>query len=208
MNLTHLVHSYGYWAVLLLVLAESLGVPLPGETALILAGAYAGQSHHLNPYGLFAVAAAGAVGGNLIGYSLGRIGGFRLARRWGSKIRLDERRMKIGRYVFDRQGGKVVLLGRFVFVLRTYAAFLAGTLQMRFWPFLAANIAGGLLWAAVYTTISYLAGSTIERLSLPVNIGLGVAAAAVVIVVLVLVRRQAEKLGDKAEEAYPEPLWS
>ena len=61
MNVDHLVSTLGYWAVFLLVAAESLGVPLPGETALVVAGAYAGQTHHLNPWIIFAVASAAAI---------------------------------------------------------------------------------------------------------------------------------------------------
>ncbi len=90
MNTTHIIHSYGYLAVFVFVAIESLGVPIPGETAVIAAGAYAGETHKLNPWLLFLVAAVAAIAGNIAGYSIGRKGGFPLALRYGNKIRLDQ----------------------------------------------------------------------------------------------------------------------
>ena len=104
MNLSHLIASYGYWVLFLLVAAESLGVPLPGETALIIAGTYAGHTHKLSPWVICAVASAAAIIGDNIGYWLGDQGGYRLARRYGPKVRLDERKLKTARYLFDRHG--------------------------------------------------------------------------------------------------------
>ena len=83
-------------------------MPLPGETALIIAGTYAGTTHHLNPWLIFAVASAAAIIGDNIGYWLGDKGGYRLARRYGPRIRLDERKLKTARYLFDRHGTPVV----------------------------------------------------------------------------------------------------
>jgi membrane protein DedA with SNARE-associated domain len=206
MNVNHLIASYGYLAVFALVGAESLGIPLPGETALIIAGAYAGHTHRLSPWLIFAVAAAAAIIGDNIGYWIGYKGGYRLARRYGQRIRLDERKLKIARYLFDTQGGKVVFFGRFVSVLRTYAAFLAGTSRMRWLRFLPANASGGILWAAIYTTASYLAGNALQRASGTVTWVLAGVAVVVIVAVLLLFRRQTAKLAAKAEEAYPGPL--
>jgi len=206
MNTTHLIHNYGYWAVFVFVAAESLGVPIPGETAVIAAGAYAGSTHKLNPWGIFAVAALAAILGNIVGYWIGAKGGFALARRYGNKVRLDERKLKVGRYVLDRQGAKVVFFGRFISILRTYVAFLAGTLHMKWLKFLAASIAGAIVWSGIYTVVSYKAANTIKRLSGVLDIALGLTAVAVVVIVLLLVRQQVSKLGDKAEAAYPGPL--
>jgi len=138
-NVSDLISSMGYWAVFLLVVAESLGIPLPGETALITAGVYAGHTHRLNPWLIFVVGAAAAIVGDNIGYWVGDKGGYPLARRYGRRVRLDERKLKIARYLFDRHGAKVVFFGRFVSILRTYAAFLAGTSKMRWRKFLPAN---------------------------------------------------------------------
>lgn len=201
-----LVTSAGYPAVFALVGAESLGIPLPGETALIIASIYAGDTHRLSPWLIFAVAAAGAVIGDNIGYWIGIKGGYRLARRYGPKVRFDESKLKLARYLFDRQGAKLVFFGRFVSVLRTYAAFLAGTTRMR-WPrFAVANAAGGILWAAIYTWLGYLAGHTLQRLSLTIDLVLGGIAVLVIVLLVLLLRRRMTELTRKAEDAYPCPL--
>ena len=205
-TITHLIHAWGYWAVFLLVAGESLGIPLPGETAVILAAVYAGHSHQLNPWAIFAIAAAAAIIGDNIGYWIGAKAGFPLVRRYGPKIGIDEHKMKIARYVFDRQGWKVVFFGRFVSILRTYAAFLAGVDKMP-WPrFLVANASGGILWAGIYTFVAYLVGNAMAHLSGLVNLIIGAVAVAAIIAVLLIVRHQIGRLSDRAEAAYPGPL--
>lgn len=206
MSLSHLIAAYGYGAVFALVTAESVGIPLPSETALILAAAYAGHTHHLSPWILFAVALAGAVTGDNIGYWAGRQGGYHLARKYGPKVRLDERKLKIVRYLFDRHGGKVVFFGRFISVLRTYAAFLAGASRMR-WPrFLPANVTGAITWAGACTLAGYLAGGTLLGLSTTIDLITGGAAVLTIAAGLLLLRRQASALARRAEAAYPGPL--
>lgn len=206
MNVHHLLSQYGYAAVFVLVGLESLGIPLPGETILITAGIYAGTTHRLSIWGIFAVAAAGAIIGDNIGFWIGDKGGYRLLRKYGHYVRADEAKIKVGRYVFDRHGPKVVFFGRFVSVLRTYAAFLAGTLKMEWRRFLPYNAFGGVVWAAIYSFASYAAGNSINKASRPIDIGVGIAAALVVITAIVLVRRQANRLTAQAEAAYPGPL--
>ena len=206
MNISHLIETYGYLALFVIVAAESLGIPVPGETALITASIYAGHTHRLNPWLIFLVACAAAIIGDNIGYWIGDKGGYRLARRYGAKVRLDERKLKIARYLFDRHGRKVVFFGRFVSILRTYAAFLAGTSKMAWRRFLPANAAGGILWAGIYTAAAYLAGHALQRASGAINlIAAAVAVVAIVVTVLVL-RRQTGKLAARAEAAYPGPL--
>ena len=205
-TISPLIHTLGYWAVFLLVAGESLGVPLPGETALILAAVYAGNSHRLNPWAIFAVAAAAAIIGDNIGFWIGAKAGFPLVRRYGHKVRVDEHKLKIARYVFERHGSAVVFFGRFVSILRTYAAFLAGVDKMH-WPrFLVANAAGGILWAAVYTFAAYFLGRVMEHLSGVVNLIIGGVAAAAIIAALLLVRHHLGRLSAQAEAAYPGPL--
>jgi membrane protein DedA with SNARE-associated domain len=205
-SISSLIGSYGYLAVFVLVGAESLGIPLPGETALITAAIYAGHTHRLNPWLIFLVAAAAAIIGDNIGYWIGDKGGYPLARRYGPKVRLDERKLKTARYLFDLHGVKVVFFGRFVSVLRTYAAFLAGTSKMRWRRFLPANAAGGIVWAAIWTFAAYLAGNALKRASGIINlVFIGAAVIAIVIAILV-VRRQTSKFADRAEQAYPGPL--
>ena len=206
MNVDHLIMTFGYLAVFMMVGLESVGIPLPGETVLVAASIYAATTGNLNIWIIFIVAASAAILGDNVGYWIGNKGGYKLARKYGHKIHLDERKLKVGRYVFDRQGGKVVFFGRFVAVLRTFAAFLAGTVRM-YWPkFLLYNALGGVVWAAIYSFGFYAAGNTLKRLSGPFNyVAIGLAAVAVVVVFLV-VRRQTDLLADKAEAAYPGPL--
>src|SRR5260221_11048171 len=138
MSISQLIASLGYLAVFVLVGAESLGVPLPGEHALITAAVYAGHTHRLSPWLIFAVASAGAIVGDNIGYWIGNKGGYRAllaierrgvpiwAGRWRRVHPVNERNLKVARYLFDRHGAKGFFIGRVVSLLRTYAAFLAG----------------------------------------------------------------------------------
>ncbi|MGH9083406.1 MAG: DedA family protein [Acidimicrobiales bacterium] len=215
MNIDHLVATYGYLAVFSLVGVESLGVPLPGETALIAAATYAGahggsagHGHaHLSVWLIFVVGAAAAIIGDTIGYWIGDKGGFRLLRRYGRYVRLDEPKVKVARYLFARHGGKVVFFGRFVSVLRTYAAFLAGTTRMRYRRFLLFNASGGLVWAAVYTFAAYYAGTGLNRVSSAATIAFGAAAALVVVTGILLIRRRFAALEAAAEAAFPGSLY-
>lgn len=206
MTVHHIISTYGYLAVFLIVGLESVGIPLPGETVLIAAATYAATTGHLDIWLVFLAATAGAILGDNLGYWIGYRGGYKLARKYGHKIRLDERKLKVGRYIFDRHGGKVVFFGRFVSVLRTFAAFLAGTVHMS-WPrFLAYNASGGIVWAAIFSFGFYIAGNTLEKLSGTVNVVLIGLAVLVVVAVFLIVRRQTNLLADKAEAAYPGPL--
>lgn len=206
MSTNHLVSNYGYWAVFTLVALESIGIPLPGETILIVASTLAGKYHHLNVWGIFAAASAGAIIGDNIGFWVGDKGGFRLLCRYGKYIRLDEGKLKVGRYIFDRHGGKVVFFGRFVSILRTYAAFLAGTNKMRWRAFLIFNAAGGIVWAGVYSFAAYYAGDSLRHSSGKIDIVIAVIAAVVIIGMFFFVRHQGGKLQERAEAAYPGPL--
>jgi membrane protein DedA with SNARE-associated domain len=205
-TLNHLLSQYGYAAVFLFVMVESLGVPFPGETMLITAALYAGATHNLEIGLVWAVAAAGAIVGDNIGYSVGRFGGYRLLRRYGSKIRLDEAKLKVGKLVFDRHGGKVVFFGRFVSILRTYAAFFAGANRMVYWHFLVANAAGGIVWSGIYALGFYFAGSVLSRIRGPFDIAIGAGAVVIVVAFVVWLRRNEKRLEAQAELAYPGPL--
>lgn len=202
-DLNHLLAQYGYWAVLVFVAIESLGIPFPGETMLLAAAIYAGSTHQLNIVLVVAAAAAGAIIGDNIGYSIGREGGYRLLRRFGRYIHVRERELKLGQYLFMQHGGKVVFFGRFVSILRTYAAFLAGVNRMRYPGFVLANAAGGILWACIYGFGGYILGKNVARFDGPVGIGLGVVAVIVVLAFLVFLRRNFSRLADEAEKALP-----
>ena len=193
------LESYGYLVVFLLVMIESIGVPVPGETALIGAALYAGSTHKLEIEFVIAAAVAGAIIGDNIGFSIGRYGGARVLLRYGHRIGLHENRLKIGVWLFRRHGGKVVFWGRFVSVLRTWAAFLAGTNKMA-WPrFLVFNAAGAIVWATLFGVTYYVFGSAVQRLSTTIDIAFGVIGAALVIAFIVWTKRKEDDLLARAE---------
>jgi len=205
-SIDSIIKSYGYGAVFVLVALESLGVPLPGETTLIGAASYAGATHRLSVWAIFLVAATAAIIGDSTGYLIGDKGGYRLLYRYGHYIRVEEADIKVARYLFDRHGGAVVFFGRFVIVLRSYAAFLAGTTRMRYRRFLAFNTSGGTLWAALYAFVAYYAAGFLASASKAIEIAFGVAAVVLVVAVVLFVRYRLRALRDKATDAYPGPL--
>ena len=205
-GLQGLLDSWGYLAVLFFVGIESIGVPFPGETMLITAGIYAGLSHHLDITLVIVAASAVAIVGDNIGFAIGWFGGYRLLRRYGKYVRLDDAKLKVGRYIFMRQGGKVVFFGRFVSILRTYAAFLAGTNHMSWRRFLVFNALGGIVWATLYGTASYVLGHQVEKLHGPATIAFGVLGGLAAIAGFLFIRSHEKRLEAKAEEALPGPL--
>jgi membrane protein DedA with SNARE-associated domain len=204
--MTDLIAQYGYLAVFAIIGLESFGVPLPGETTLIAAAIYAGATHRLSIVGIILAAIAGAILGDNLGYLIGHQGGYRLLVRYGRYIRFNESRIKLARYLFRRFGGQVVFFGRFVAVLRAYAAFLAGTSRMRWRTFLLFNAAGGVVWASVYGTAAYFLGASIQRISGPLGIGFAIAGAAAIVAGAIFVRMEEGRLTIEAEKALPGPL--
>ena len=191
--MTHLIVTYGYFAVAFLVAVESFGVPLPGETIVVAAALYAGHTHRLSVWAIFAVAAVAAIVGDNIGYLLGRTGGERLIRRYGRYVRLDEAKLQVVRNLFDRHGAKVVFFGRFISILRTYAAFFAGTTRMPWRRFLIFNAAGGILWATLYTFASYGLGDTFRSIETELTVAFSAAAVMTIAAVIVVLRRRNKK---------------
>src|SRR6266702_3123079 len=143
-ELQQLVSAHGYWAVALIVGLESMGLPLPGETILVLAAIYAATEPSFNVWGVIAVAAFGAIVGDNAGYWLGLRYGYALLLRYGEHIGMFEARIKLGQYLYLKHGAKVVFLGRFVALLRILAAFLSGVNRMPWRAFLIANASGGM----------------------------------------------------------------
>ena len=205
-NLANFLSIYGYWAVLVFVAIESSGIPFPGETTLIFASIYAGTTHRLSIVLVIAAAAAGAIIGDNLGFWVGREGGYRLLRRYGRYIRLDERRLKLGQYLFRKHGSKVVFFGRFVAVLRAWAAFLAGTNRMPWPDFLLFNALGGITWATLYGLGGYFLGNNINRFTGPVGYALLALGVLSIIASFFIVRRNEERLEKEAEQAMPGPL--
>ena len=197
--------TYGYLAIFVIVGLESAGVPMPGETVLVAAAILAGQGR-LNIFGVVGAAAAGAILGDNCGYWVGREFGFPIAYRWGRYVHLDERRLKLGQYLFLRHGGKIVFFGRFVAMLRAFAAFLAGVNHFNWERFFFYNAAGGIVWASIFGAGGYWLGRAFESYAKPV----GIAALAVAVVAFVLgarfVRYHEQQLEEEAERAFPGPL--
>lgn len=203
---TDLLDAYGYAALAVGVAIESAGIPFPGETFLVVAGTYAGRTRHLELGWIIAAAASGAILGDNVGFMVGRRGGFALARRYGARIGLDERRLKLGVWLFRRYGALVVFLGRFVSVLRAWAAFLAGTNRMPWSRFLLANTTGGIVWASLVAGLAYTFGDAVARVAGAVGwTALAVAVLAVLAGVRFL-KRHERRLLDEAERAIPGPL--
>ncbi len=190
---TQLVATYGYVVVLLVVSAESAGLPVPGETSLLVAAAFAATGKLWLP-GVIIAAALGAILGDTAGYWVGRTSGLRLVRRHGHLLRFDERKLAQAEAFFARHGEKTVFLGRFVPVGRIFSALLAGVSQMRYSRFLLWNAAGGIVWATLMGTLGYLFGRQlplVERLVGQFGFGLLFALIALVGARIVWGRRKA-----------------
>ena len=201
-----LIQAYGLWVLFIVVMLESMGVPMPGETALVTTALYAGSTHQIDIISVVLVAATGAIIGDNIGYLIGRSIQLRLLVRYGRYIRLDQPRLKVGQYLFRRHGGKIVFFGRFVAFLRTFAAVLAGANRMP-WPhFLLMNALGGLCWASLFGGGAYLFGEQITRVAGPVSFLLLVVAIGLVAAGIVFFRRHERELEQRAEAALPGPL--
>jgi len=155
--MTGLVHHYGLVALFLIVMFESGGVPLPGETALVAAAIFASNGH-LNIAEVIAVAAAAAIIGDNIGYWIGRTGGRKVLERWGPLKRWSDRVLPWAEGFFERHGAKTIFIGRFFSVLRVTAAWLAGISRMPWWKFLVWNAAGGICWALLVGLVAFYAG--------------------------------------------------
>ena len=177
-----LVHHYGLVALFLIVMLESGGVPLPGETALVAAAIFASQGK-LNIVEVVAVAAAAAIIGDNLGYWAGRTGGRKLLERIAVLERWSSRTLPWSERFFQRHGGKTIFLARFFSVLRVTAAWIAGISRMHWWTFFLWNAAGGIVWAALVGLVAYYVGhaaaDAISRYGLWAGAGL-VAALAIV----------------------------
>jgi membrane protein DedA with SNARE-associated domain len=169
-HLRLLIAVYGYWVVAGTVGLEGMGLPLPGETALVLAAIYAGMTDELSIFYVVLAAIVGAIVGDNLGYWIGRGLGRRILRRYRRYLLLTESRLQLGQYLFVRHGGKVVFFARFFAVLRTLGAFLAGVNHMR-WPrFVVFNGLGATAWATTFGLGAYILGDRIQNVLGPLGI--------------------------------------
>lgn len=192
------INSYGYWVVLLAVAIESTGIPFPGETTLVAAAVYASTQHTLSITLVIVAAAAGAILGDNAGYTIGRYGGYPLLRRLVRLLHIGEDKLLYTQRYFEKHGDKTVFFGRFLAVLRAWAAFLAGANHMPRRVFIIWNAAGGILWATIYGLLGFILGNNLPLLGRILK-GLGIfgfVAVGVVVVATIafwLVRRRRER---------------
>ncbi|MFI6444609.1 DedA family protein [Kitasatospora sp. NPDC050543] len=184
-GLAPLLEDYGYAALAVLVLLDNCGIPAPGQTILVLAAVYAG-SGHLSLPAVIAIALAAAIAGDSLGYLIGATGGRAFVHRWGRYVLLTPARMERADGFFDRHGGKIVTVARFVDGLRQTNGIIAGTTEMGWRRFMPFNVLGAVLWVGVWSAFGYLAGANIGviyeklvRYQLWLLIAVGVALAAV-----------------------------
>jgi membrane protein DedA with SNARE-associated domain len=196
--LFELLHRYGPGVVGIIIFLESTGLPLPGESLLIASALYASATAKLDIWLVVGCAALGAVLGDNFGYLIGRSLGTRLLVRYGGRVGLTEDRVRLGYYLFRRHGGKVVFFGRFIAILRTFAALLAGASHMHWAQFLVYNTLGGVTWCASYGFGAYLLGDAFRHLAGPVGIIIGLLAIGVLVPAVVFVKRNETRLLDEA----------
>jgi membrane protein DedA with SNARE-associated domain len=207
-QLANLISAHGYWIVAVVVALESMGVPAPGETALVTAAIFAGTTQRLSIAWVIAAAAIGAIVGDNLGYMIGHRFGHAMLLRYGYLVRIDAKRIRLGQYLFARHGGKVVFFGRFIAVLRAIAAVLAGTNGMPWRRFLFFNASGGVVWAAAYGMGAYLFAERFQRVHSTVTyFGLALAGAACA-AALWWLRRHEAALVAEAEQALTDPFAS
>jgi membrane protein DedA with SNARE-associated domain len=155
--------AYGYWAVFFGVMLENAGVPVPGETILLIAGYFASTGKfHLGLVML--IAATGAVIGDNIGFAIGHHYGRNVLLRVGRFFFLTPKRFAHMENYFERHGNKTILVARFITGLRVFAALLAGASRMPWRVFIVFNVAGAVLWSVVITTLGYLFGQSLPLL--------------------------------------------
>jgi undecaprenyl-diphosphatase len=180
--ITTLLESYGYVVLFVLVGLESLGIPLPGETTLVTAAAFAATGH-LSIKAVLVTAAAAAIVGDNGGYWIGRKGGLAIVRRYGRLLHVDQSQIRRAHNFFERHGAKTVFIGRFIAILRTWAAALAGVGGMSYSTFMIYNAAGGIIWTLLFGMLGYLFGRNLPRLEHYI----GQASVALVLLVALLV---------------------
>lgn len=162
--LRNAVVQYGYWAVAAALLLENAGVPVPGETILLLASFMAYSAHELKLYWIIIVATIAATVGDNMGFALGYFGGRRLFERYQSIFRIRRATLMRGEALFEKYGAVTVFFARFVFGMRIIAGPMAGVLRMSWRKFLLFNFLGAAVWVSVIAGVGYVFGQHWQRL--------------------------------------------
>lgn len=158
------VVHYGYWAVGAALLLENMGIPVPGETILLLASFLAFSQHELQLSWIIVVGTIAATVGDNLGFTLGYYGGRPLLERYQSFFRIQNSTLLRGERLFARYGAVTVFFARFVFGMRIVAGPMAGALRMPWRKFLIYNFLGAALWVSVISTVGYLFGRQWDHL--------------------------------------------
>jgi len=192
--------DFGYWAVVMALLLENAGIPVPGETTLLFASFLAWSEHTLKlpwiiVFGIFAC----TVGDNL-GYWIGRRGGRPLLERYQHLFRISNRTIEHGEQLFERHGSVTVFLARFVFGMRIITGPLAGVLAMPWRRFAVFNFLGAVSWVTIIAALGYVFGSQWERLEKYLGRANAVIAVAAVLLIYYAIRRYRERREAKDEE--------
>lgn len=213
-GVVHLIHTYGLLVVAAFVGLESVGFPLPGETALIVGSVIAGKTHELNIVGVILAAAVASLIGRMLGYLVGAQFGYWLLLRYGSYVRITETRIKLGQYLFLKHGAIIIIIAQFLPVLRAIAGILAGANRMPWRHFLAASAVGVSLWSGLFGVAAYYFGKEFAHLAAswwflsgPSGwVLFGIAATILLILLATFIGRHEAQLAAKAERALPGPL--
>jgi membrane protein DedA with SNARE-associated domain len=165
------LEHYGYWAIALLLLLENIGIPVvPGELALIAGAIFAGNGQAgLNVVGVGIVAVVAAVAGAEIGYLIGKFAGRELILHHGKYVLIKPHHLERAEATVARYGGIVVVVARFIVVLRELNGIVAGITRMRWTTFAFFNVIGACAWVATWLTIGYVAGDHIETIYSGIN---------------------------------------
>ena len=157
-SLRSFIADYGYWAVALVLLCENAGIPVPGETTLLLASFLAYSEHQLQLRWIIVVATCAATLGDNLGYAIGYYGGRPLLDRYQSFFRISSTTLQRGEAMFARYGAAAIFFARFIFGMRVFAGPLAGVLRMPWRAFALFNFLGAVVWVTVIATAGYLFG--------------------------------------------------
>jgi membrane protein DedA with SNARE-associated domain len=203
-RLLDLFGRYGYFVIFVPVMLETAGLPLPGETILLLSGV-AASTGRIDPWVAIAVGSAAAIIGDNIGYAIGRYGGRRVVMRL-AHIGKIEKSLVWGERFFERHGGKTVFLARWIFGLRIFGAWIAGMVHMPWRRFFLWNAGGGVTWCASMIGLGYFFGHSLHVIEKIVGVGGVVAVIAAAAVGLGFWRRfEHRKMHDHEHEASPAP---
>ena len=200
-----LFERYGYFVIFVPVMLETAGVPLPGETILLLAGV-AASAGRIDPWIAIAVGSAAAIIGDNIGYAIGRYGGRRVVMRFAHIGRMESS-LAWGERFFARHGGKTVFLARWIFGLRIFGAWIAGMVHMPWRVFFLWNALGGITWCATVVGLGYFFGHSLHLIEQVLGVGGAIALVAVAVGAVVIWRRfEKQKLHEESSDPPPEIL--